>query len=254
MKNRAINSESLKSRINENEKNQNVNINKWAFNIIPKKNINLKILELCSGIGRQSEYLSKHFKNSDFDFLDLSLDSLKIVENSSFFNPGRMNIINEDMDSYVNSTEKKYDIVFVSYGLYYSNNIKMLLKSIYQILNNEGIFIVMGPHGDNNYQIFEMVESTGLIIEDKIKYTCSKFMYDDVLNFALKEFDELNIYKVKNIIKWMNSSEFYNYWENSTFFDQNFKSKLIEKIDTFFEVNRHFINTKKIMLMIAKKK
>ena len=76
MKDKAINSFSLNKRIEHNEKNQRIDINKWAFKLISKDTRPLNILELCCGTGRQSEYLINHYINSSIDLLKLSFSLL----------------------------------------------------------------------------------------------------------------------------------------------------------------------------------
>ena len=187
MKDKAINSFSLNKRIEHNEKNQRIDINKWAFKLISKDTRPLNILELCCGTGRQSEYLINHYINSSIDLLDISQESLNHIKNSSYFQKSKISTFNIDMDEFFLNNKKKYDIIFVSYGLYYSKNIDEVLKKIKNSINQKGQFIVMGPHGNNNKEIFEIIESTGLKIDKKIKFTCTDFMYDKVINYLSRE-------------------------------------------------------------------
>tara|TARA_S200000501_G_scaffold366113_1_gene400472 strand:- start:382 stop:1146 length:765 start_codon:yes stop_codon:yes gene_type:complete len=253
MKDKAINSFSLKTRIEHNEKNQRIDINKWAFKLISKDIRPLNILELCCGTGRQSEYLINHYINSSIDLLDISQESLNHIKNSSYFQKSKISTFNIDMDEFFLNNKKKYDIIFVSYGLYYSKNIDEVLKKIKNSINQKGQFIVMGPHGNNNKEIFEIIESTGLKIDKKIKFTCTDFMYDKVINYLSREYYKTRIFKITNKIEWKNINNFISYWENSTFYDEYYKKELINRLKTFFKTNKFFINTKEVMLIIAEK-
>ena len=253
MKDKAINSFSLNKRIEHNEKNQRIDINKWAFKLISKDTRPLNILELCCGTGRQSEYLINHYINSSIDLLDISQDSLNQIKNSSYFDKSKISTFNIGIDEFFLKNKKKYDIIFVSYGLYYSKDIDEVLKRIKNTINKKGKFIVMGPHGNNNKEIFDIIESTGLKIDKKIKFTCTHFMYDKVINYLSREYYKIRIFKTSNKIEWKNIDNFISYWENSTFYNKYYKKDLLNKLETFFKNKKSFINTKKIMLIIAEK-
>ena len=199
MKDKAINSFSLNKRIEHNEKFQRIDINKWAFKLISKDTRPLNILELCCGTGRQSEYLINHYINSSIDLLDISQDSLNQIKNSSYFDKSKISTFNIGIDEFFLKNKKKYDIIFVSYGLYYSKDIDEVLKRIKNSINKKGKFIVMGPHGNNNKEIFDIIESTGLKIDKKIKFTCTDFMYDKVINYLSREYYKIRI--LRQLIK-----------------------------------------------------
>lgn len=249
IKTNATETRALVERINQNLLNQSVDMNKWAFNLIGNSFEKLEILELCCGTGKQTEQLLKSYKNSNLTCVDISNESLRVIEKSAFFEKGRVKLINDNMDSYLENNENLYDIIFVSYGLYYANNIEKVLNNILSSLRPQGHFFVLGPYGENNKQLFSLVNSIGVSIDRFVKYSSSDFMYDAVIRKTLGKFESIVINTVVNNVRWNSSSEVVNYWENSTFYEPLKKRIFINRIENHFKSNDYFENSKHIMLL-----
>ena len=56
----------------------------------------------------------------------------------------------------------------------------------------------MGPHGNNNKEIFDIIESTGLKI-DKNKFTYYRLYADKVINYLSREYYKIRI--LRHLIK-----------------------------------------------------
>jgi ubiquinone/menaquinone biosynthesis C-methylase UbiE len=251
--NNATKTSALIERINRNESNQNLDLNQWAFNLIKGSKQKLKILELCPGTGRQTEQLLRSFENSHVTCVDVSNESLKVIEKSSFFDNGRVHLINDNIDDYFEKNKIYFDVVFVSYGLYYAKKIDRVLGKIFSYLNKGGRFIVLGPYGDNNKQLFALLKSIGVKVEKFVKYSSSDFMYSSVLNKTLRVFETIIINTAVNEVKWSNPDEVVQYWENSTFYRPQKRDIFLKEVENHFASQTYFINEKHIMLIECKR-
>jgi ubiquinone/menaquinone biosynthesis C-methylase UbiE len=246
--NNSSNSEALINRIIQNELNQNIDLNQWAFNCI-KESEGKNILELCSGIGRQTECLLQKFKNSHLTCVDISEESLLKIKHSSFYKEEIMTLVCDGMDEFFSNNISTYDTIFVSYGLYYAKEIDTVLNKVYLSLKKGGNFIVLGPYGDNNKQLFHEVQKTGVEIDKYIIHTCSDFMYSVVINKMLGLFKSYTIDTVINEVKWNTIEDVLKYWRNTTFYDPNKCTDFLLNLKNHFLSNPNFINEKHIMLL-----
>jgi ubiquinone/menaquinone biosynthesis C-methylase UbiE len=244
----------LIARINQNENNQTVDINKWAFDKIPARNEVINILELCCGTGKQTEYLVMTFPKATITCLDISVDAINTVKEKFRQETGRMNFYSMGIDEFFKSNKEQYDIIFCSYGLYYSKDIEFVLSKINGCLNPAGRFYVMGPYGDNNKQLFDALAQVNVKIPDPVISSSSTFMFEKVLADATKNFETIHIYTTQNNILWEDVSSVMNYWKSSTFFDAAAETAFKNVAGKTIEDNGRFINTKKIMLIEAIKK
>lgn len=250
----ATDTDFLSERIKQNEKNQSLNLNEWAFSLIDKSDKQLNILELCCGTGRQTVCLSSHFPNSQLTCLDVSNEAVEAVKNASFFEPSRMQAITSDMDSFFAKRKEQYDIIFVSYGLYYATNIDIVLQAIVNALNQGGKFIVLGPYGKNNLELFDLCRASRVEIPEFVTHSCTDFMCTKVIAQTLSYFSKFNIDTAINPVKWKNKEEVISYWKSSTFYAEAQKKAFTHNLHTHFESEQAFINRKHIMLFQAQNK
>jgi len=247
-----INSEKLKQRINQNIINQKLNFNKWIFSKIQKSNNYKNILELCCGTGNQTKYLSMIFNKANIFCVDLSKESIDYIKKEKYYSSGRIKLVCEDIDNFFLYNKKKFDFIFCCYGLYYSKNVKNLLNEIYKYLNYQGKFVLIGPYGNNNKQIFELLQKSKIPIKKHILSSSSSFMYD-VLKHSTDLYQKIIIYTVKNEIKWFNIDDLLTYWKNSTFFYPSREFSVKNELINHYKKNKFFKNDKFIMLIIFEK-
>lgn len=241
----------LMARISQNENNQTVDINKWAFEKIKSNSEKINILELCCGTGKQTDYLVQLFPNAKISCLDISIDAITTVKNKFQSHSARMNFYNMGIDGFFKENEEKFDIIFCSYGLYYSKDIDYVLFQINELLNNGGKLVVMGPYGDNNKQLFDILLDLRITIPDLVLSSSSTFMREKVLSFSINHFNAIHLYTTQNNIIWENVESVMNYWKNSTFYDSSIEQEFQKIVETKINLKGNFINEKKIMLIEA---
>lgn len=250
---KAADSASLEARIRENKSGQEIDFVKWVFDSVGFASGD-KVLELCCGTGAQTLPILKMVgKTGEVTAVDIAPDSLsRLSSGLSKDEASRCRLIKSDIDSLnrVLGGEKYsgyFDAVFCSYGLYYSKNPEQVLEYSRKLLKDDGQIIVVGPYGENNRQIFRLVESSGAKINDYVKFTCSDFMIKTVLPWAALRFEHIEVFTAVNKVHWEYPEKVVEYWKNSTFFDPSRLDSVKKNIERHFEKNREFINEKWIM-------
>jgi ubiquinone/menaquinone biosynthesis C-methylase UbiE len=208
-------------------------------------------LELCSGTGKQTEYLLELFPNSTISCLDISIDAINTVKNNFKDKHSRMSFFVKGIDEFFESNKARFDLVFCSYGLYYSKNIEFVLNSIYNLLNKNGRLMVMGPFGKNNKQLFDILTKLDVTIPQPVIHSSSKFMYEDVLGFAVNNYESVHIHTTQNRIEWKTVESVMSYWKSSTFFNESRENDFQQLVANEIGKNGVFVNDKHIMLLIA---
>ena len=244
----------LEERIKQNQSNQSLDLNEWAFSRIEEFNVEMEILELCCGTGKQTKYLAKKFPKSRITAVDISTDAIKKVQSSDFFNLSRIKTIVSGMDEFLVANTQKFDIVFVSYGLYYAKNLDQVITQIIEQLNLDGKFIVLGPYGNNNKSLFDLVRDSGVEIDHFVIYSCTDFMHDKVIHLSLSNFQRYTIDTAINLVQWKSASDVLSYWKNTTFYDEKREGIFTKKLDAHFSSYESFNIEKHIMLFQGIKK
>lgn len=249
----------LEERLAKNINFQKIDLVEWIFDkteIMEGSNI----LEFCCGVGTQTLHLANLAGvNGHIFALDVSREALEKL--SGKIEPGlrkSVTIIESEMDVFHIALKNEhisppyFDLIFCSYGLYYSNNLKELLKEAKSWLKPTGKFVVIGPFGPNNNQVYDFLEKGEVIIPDSVKYVSSEFMHSKAIPWFSKHFETVNISTVVNEVRWEAPGEFITYWKNSTFYDPKKKRIIEELLDEHFKNFPSFINEKWVIMIEAK--
>jgi len=248
-KDNATKTSSLIERINQNENFQSFDINEWAFDKIKGSNNKLNVLELCCGNGKQTGYLLKCFPNAHLSCLDISAESIALVKKNNSAEAARMTFYCEPIDDFFEKNKTLFDLVFCSYGLYYSSNINKVLARINKGLNPGGRLIVMGPYGINNKPLFDVLTGLGVTIAEPVISSSSTFMSEVILPFCIANFSDMHIYTAENKIAWNTVDSVMNYWKSSTFYAKDKEAAFENIIKAEIDRTGKFVNHKNIMLL-----
>lgn len=249
--NSAVKTDYLIERINQNQNFQALDINEWAFSQIRGSDAKLNVLELCCGTGKQTRYLLQSFPNATVSCLDLSADAIQAVKKDFSSESHRMSFHNTGIDEFFAGNKENFDLIFVSYGLYYAKDIKSVFEAINRCMNEGARFIVMGPHGKNNSQLFGVLTSIGVTLSYPVIHSSSLFMYQDVIAFTVENFRDTYIHTTVNSVAWQTVDSVMNYWKSSTFYDASREEAFEKKVRAVIEAEGVFRNDKHIMLLEA---
>ena len=256
-KRRSVKTACLEGRIQENTSAQQTDFNAWIFDRIPVKSGH-HILELCCGTGAQTQYfLTRVGKKGCVVALDISKDSLNTIESKiSDAEGSRLTLIESDLDLFDQSfatrgiEKHSFDIIFCSYGLYYSKNVHEVMNRAKIWLKPKGSLVIVGPYGPNNEPLFRLLTECGVTISEYIRFTSQDFMQSVVIPWGLLNFSALSIRILENKIVWNSPENVLSYWKNTTFYEPGKKGKVQKQLQNHFLRDIMFVNEKWVMLVI----
>ncbi len=244
----------LERRISQNQAAQEIDLVEWIADrvrIIPGS----LVLELCSGTGSQTlRLLELTGCNGRLLALDISGPALEKLSLKGKDCPN-LTMIQSDMDDLNGALREHgllppaFDLVFCAYGLYYSKDARQVLGEAKQWLKKDGRIAVVGPFGPNNQPLFSLLEENGVVISDYVTYTSRRFMHEEVIPWAARNFHQVRIDTLVNRIQWRRPEEILSYWKSSTFFDPCRLGAVESGVQGYFSTPLHFINEKWIMFV-----
>ena len=235
----------LVKRINENKESQSFSLNEWIFSDLTLDGFS-KIFELCSGTGEQSEcFVNLISSDTTITLSDISGDACDLLK-KKFVKFDNVKIVNKEMDDLLDTLNEQFDMIFVSYGLYYSQYSEdILCKKIARLLKPRGKFVVVGPYIGNNNELFGFLASLGVKVPKAVIYCCDNFMQNILLEMN-KLSSDVRLRFVENKQQWRSLESLLSYWQNSTFYDSRNEELVKTSLKSFFEKNKCFQITKKI--------
>lgn len=252
---REINARFLATRIQQNRGAQQRDLNTWIFerlHVDPRSNV----LELCCGTGAQTvEFVKRCGEHGHVTAMDRSAEAVEMIQSRLSVEKRRyVTALQGDMDEFpvllpsLPSSGRGYDLIFCSYGLYYSADPAALLRRLQSFLAPGGRMAVVGPYGDNNHQLFELLRASGVGISDYIMYTSRDFMEDLVIPWGAAAFERVDLHTLVNPVAWESAEQVMTYWSSSTFYDSQRADRVAVSLDEHFQNHSVFQNDKCIML------
>ena len=237
--------EKLDKRIKTNIQSQNFDLEKWIFSDQEIEKAD-RILELCSGTGRQSEYIiAGADKSAEIILSDISHDSCEMLSGRYTENKN-INVIESDLDELLDSDIGRFDYIFVSYALYYSRlNEHTLCSKLANRMKRDAHLVVVGPYRNNNAELFGFLESYGVSLPRSVSYCCDRFM-DNFLYEMTPYSQSVKLSFADNCQVWDSEEKLFTYWENTTFYDAARAESVRNGLRQYFKDNGNFRVTKKI--------
>lgn len=232
METNAIKTSALKKRI-YSQKEQTIDLNDWVFEKLEISN-NSKILELCCGTGAQTKFLNKMMNGGSLDCVDINKETIE--ENRKSVDKDSINYHVSDIDLVENYSPKHIDLIFSSYGFYYSKNPTYLHENLYKKLNKNGKFVLVGPVQGNNIELYEIMKMIGVKINDNVLYSSEKFMVD-MEEIFLNYYSSVNFHRALNKVQYDSADMLLNYWKNTTFYDNSKDQEFITAVESYYSEN-----------------
>ena len=239
MKLNATRTAALKSRI-LHQKNQSLNLNDWIFENLPVPDEG-DVLELCCGTGSQTIYLSERVKSGSITSVDINPESLEVAEEN--VGTSLVRFIQSDIDTTDNFLDRDYDLIFVSYGFYYSKEPQALHSRLVERLSPQGRIAIIGPVQGNNAELFSLVRKLGVKIPPTVTDSSEEFMIR-MLRIFLDSFASVNFFRTTNTITYDSIDSLLEYWKNTTFYGPGLDEQFVLEASSYFPkgpVNRKSI-------------
>ncbi len=242
MKANATRTAALKSRISH-QKNQSLNLNDWIFEnlSVPEEG---HILELCCGTGSQTIYLSERIKSGSITSVDINPESLEVAKRNVGTNLVRF--IQSDIDATDHFLDRDYDLIFVSYGFYYSKAPETLHSRLIERLSSQGKIAIIGPVLGNNAELFGLVRRLGGKIPPSVTDSSEEFMIRMLRTF-LESFSSVKFSRATNTITYDSIDSFLEYWKNTTFYVPGLDEKFVSVARSYFP--KEPVNRKSVGLL-----
>ncbi len=256
---------SLRNRINIHSKYGQKDMVEWVSKLVRHKK-NLKILDLACGDGVQTIKISKFLNKKKIKHQILGTDSNNDLLKIANKNNKNKNIIYKKLnfDRKFKFKNKKFDLVFCLFGIYYSKNIKKTLVEIKGVLSKKAQIIFVGPLRDNKLDFNKILENA---TKRKIPPLIGSSRFDSkIFKEVKKQFKRTKLEKFKNILKISNKSIYLNYMISSVTskrgvyksFLKNTTINLVEKkfnqyLYNYFKKRKYMTITKKVGAIIAEK-
>ena len=184
--------------------------------------------------------------------VDLSQESLEICRERLNDKSIALNLVRSDIDGFFGSLAqgRKFDCISCFYGLYYSENTKMLLENMVNCLNPDGRLLIVGPYGKNNLSLFSILEKTYKLPE-LVTWSSNHYMEEEVFPILTKMCD-VEQYDFVNEIEYPDLEEIMNYWRSSTFYMKEHEARVKVDFEHEFTKNGGFVVEKHVKAYVAR--
>ncbi len=253
---RAIDSQGLQGRNEANRQFGSSDFPGWVRGVLQSLSFS-SVVDICCGTGDQLVLYKDRPELERLVGVDLSEDSLKIARErlNEKADASQTSLLAEQMDKVFSSTDladKKFDLISCFYGLYYSNDTARLLREFVEHLNPGGSILVVGPYGENNRSLFQLLEKH-IAIPELVTHSSTIFMTGDVLP-TLQNCLDVHTETFVNSIRYPSVESVIEYWRASTFYDETREEDVIGDLKAHFERADEFTVTKHVMAAIGRRR
>lgn len=253
---KAISSEDLIERAGGNQRYASGDFNGWVKSLFDGLNFS-SVLDVCCGTGNQLVLYGMMPQVSLIAGVDISEEALEVARKRLKKIDSHKKLIlkhakMEEMFTDSDLSGLKFDLISCFYGLYYSKSVENTVTGMIEHLSNNGRLIIVGPYGENNAELFKLL-NRHFTLPEPVKKSSSTFMEEDLYPILSKSCDVRKKTFV-NRINYPDSAALVKYWKATTFYFPEFEQKIIEDLEAHFSHNKEFVVEKHVMAYIARKK
>ena len=244
----------LKCRISTNQKFGDNDLTSWLIDRLQLQK-GEKLLDIGCGTG---EHLIPFAKKIREDYactgIDISGKSLKEADNSSQKEGVKIKFVQKDMDKLGSFIKPHcYDTITAIYAAYYSNNVRVFLHNLNRMLKPDGRIAIAGPYLGNSKEWFDFLYQFMKLPQRVVKSTTT-FMSEEILPFALENFDIVRCFKFVNNISIPTFEDLQQYWQSNVYYDKRYNPEFERYARIHFNQNKSFCFKKIALLVIMKNK
>lgn len=250
---RAVSTRGVHSRSEVNKQFGSSNFDRWVADILQGVSFT-SVLDFCCGTGNQLVLYAQRAGLRELVGVDTSEESLKVAQQRLSESPlaTPATLIGARMEEVFGNPElakAKFDLISCFYGLYYARDVSAVLNAMMDHLCDMGTILIVGPYGENNATLFELLERH-IELPDLVKRSSSTFMTQEVVPH-LQEHLEVRTETFVNRICYPEPKAVIDYWRASTFFEQSVEEAVVRDVETHFKRHGEFVVEKHVMAAIA---
>lgn len=252
---KAISSKNLSGRADCNRIYGTKDFNSWVAELIDNL-IFESVLDVCCGTGNQLVLYASRPEITHMVGVDISNESIRVAKErllkiDSYGNINLQNMSMEDMPNEPEINDDMFDLISCFYGLYYSQNVSETLNWMIDHVSENGTILIVGPYGDNNKSLFDLL-SKYFDLPDFVIHSSKSFMELEVLPILDKKCKIKTEYFC-NEIRYPDAKSLIDYWKASTFYFPEYEDALIDDIEEYFSSQKEFVVEKHVMACTAMK-
>jgi len=249
----AVSSTNLSGRIDANRRFAGADFEGWTRELIgqiPGR----RVLDLCCVTGNK---LVIHAARPECEVLvgiDRSGESLATAKTriAATGYQGSLDLLEIPMDGALEHSSvsgQVFDQISCCYGLYYAQNVEALLDSMLSHLVPGGAILIVGPWGENNKSLFDMLRRY-ITLPPLVERSATTFMTEEVQSH-LGERAKVRTETFVNPVSYPDVDAVLEYWRKTTFHEPSKESSIRSDLETHFASADTFVVEKHVMGLIA---
>lgn len=209
----------LSSRLAANS-NASRDFDEWCLRQLPELPLSSRILDLGCGTGKQVHLFSPLFPAAaKFYGIDLSAESLQRLRAQYKAAPA-LHLIEGSFDELPRFFEMEtgtFDLIYGSYALYYTKDLRNLVRQVMRLLRPGGIFWVVAPYFGTNKEFLDILRPVHEV-EPFMDYVFDQFHADVIEHCTRSGFRTIKSSLLRNSVPFADAAAFMVYLRNSLFY------------------------------------
>ncbi|MDX2248605.1 MAG: class I SAM-dependent methyltransferase [Bacteroidia bacterium] len=244
----------LQARLNANQ-HASRDFDEWCFRQLPELSLDPMVLDIGCGTGKQILLFSPVFsKKSCFYGLDLSGESLKKLR-QTYHSPPSLHLTEgsfDELEKFPHLQPASFDLIYVSYALYYTKDLSHVIREVYKLLKPGGIFWVITPYSGTNAEFLQIIRPLHEV-EPFMDYVFDVFWGEVVEKAVDAGFSTLKPSMFRNKIPFYTGADFLTYLQNSLFYRPGFDAEITEAVNSICQQEGRFEISKNVISLQLRK-
>jgi ubiquinone/menaquinone biosynthesis C-methylase UbiE len=248
---RAVDSQRLSNRSDSNRAYSTSNFDGWLSEIFQSLRFR-SVLDMCCGTGNQLVLYRNSSEVETIVGTDISDQSLATARERLGELEPRCRLVRAEMDEVLEDPalqKMRFDLISCVYGLYYATNVVPLMSDMIDHLAPDGTILVVGPYGENNRTLYDLLERH-LTIPHPVLRSTSTFMEQEVIP-TLSTRLPVRTETFVNRIVYPSTDAVMRYWQATTFYDAPSEEDVRADVERHVEAHGEFTVEKHVMAVIA---
>jgi ubiquinone/menaquinone biosynthesis C-methylase UbiE len=220
----------------------------WVISILPPQP-GMSVLDLGCGTGKLAlPYARKVGSSGSVLGLDIAPESLKVLEETAQREGlDSIETLACDLDAAVETLcGRRFDRIVSSYALYYSEDMVALLRSLRDLLNEQGEIFVCGPGEGTNREMADLVLRC-LGSAEKAPLPQPDFLPPEEIARVREAFVDCRTHRLPNVIRFRRAEDLLNWWRNHNSYVPQVDAEVENAVREHFERYGEFGMTKNVL-------